>query len=89
VKNKNIVKRFSFSDEERRKLENIQIGIINAEATSDGLHIYKNALLAGVYKRCGIDGEPKKGYSKSIRYNLRENLIEYTEAFIEKKDGKN
>jgi hypothetical protein len=89
MKNKNIVKRFSFSDEEKRKLDKIHAGIEIAEATSDGLHIYKNALLAGVYKRCGIDGEPRKGYSKSIRYNLRENLIEYTEAFIEKKDGKN
>jgi hypothetical protein len=79
---KDIVKKFSFSKEEREKLQNIQIGIITAEATLDGLHIYKNVFLGGVYKRLGIDKDPRKGYSKSIRYNLRLNKIEYIESPI-------
>lgn len=77
---KDIVKKFTFSQEEKNKLQNIQIGVINAEATLDGLTIYKNVLLGSVYKRCGIDGDPQKGYSKNIRYNLAENQIVYTES---------
>ena len=77
---KDIVKRYSFSTEEKRMLENIQIGIINAQATGDGLHIYKNGVLASVYKRLGIDGDPQKGYDKTIQYNLRDNVITYTQA---------
>lgn len=84
---KDIVKRFSFSKEEREKLQNIQIGIINANATMDGLQIYKNVLLGSVYKRLNIDGDPQKGYSKSIQYNLAENLIVYTQSPI--KEEKN
>jgi hypothetical protein len=89
-KSKNIPRKYTFSKDEREKLQNIQIGIINAEATLDGLNIYKNMLLESVYKRLGIAGEPNKGYSKSIRYNIRENIIEYLEEPIkeEKKDVK-
>lgn len=83
-KQQNLVKKFTFSKEEHNKLQNIQIGMINAEATLDGLNIYKNVLLQGVYKRCGIDGEPRIGYSKSIQYNLSQNEIVYTELPIKK-----
>jgi hypothetical protein len=84
-KPKDIVKRYSFSNEERDQLQNIQIGIINAQATNDGLHFFKNALLGSVYKRLGIDKEPQKGYSKSIAYNLSENVITYTQSPIVEK----
>ena len=82
---KNIVKRFSFTTEDRDKLQNIQIGMINAQATLEGLNIYKNVILQTTYKRLNIDGEPKKGYNKSIQYNLTENLITYTEEPIKEK----
>jgi len=78
-----LVKHYSFSKEEKEKLENIQIGIINAQATMEGLQIYKNVLLESVYKRCGIAGDPRKGFNKSIQYNLGENVIIYTEEPIE------
>lgn len=85
LKPKDIVKKFTFAKDERDKLQNIQIGIINANATMDGLNIYKNIILSSVYKRLGIEGEPRKGYSKSITYNLSENVITYTESPIEEK----
>jgi hypothetical protein len=75
-----IKKFYTFSQEELTKLQNIEIGTINAEATLDGLNIYRNAILGSVYKRLGIDGEPKEGFSKGIRYNLKANKIEYTQT---------
>lgn len=83
-----IVKHFTFRKEDKDKLQNIQIGIINAEATLDGLNIYKNVILGQTYKRLGIDGDPRKGYSKSIRYNLTRNEIVYTETSIPKPNKK-
>ena len=79
---KPIIKKFTFSKEELGKLRDIQAGLVISEAQMDGLQIYKNVLLESVYKRCGIDGEPRKGYSKSIQYNLAENQIIYTESPI-------
>lgn len=67
---KNTTKKYTFSAQERDKLQNIQIGIINAEATLDGLNIYKNILLQGVYKRLNLDPEKNK-----ITYNLSQNEI--------------
>ena len=86
--NKDIVKTFYFTQEEREKLQNIQLGIINADATITGLQMFKNIFLGDIYKRLGIDGEPQKGYSKSIQYNLTEGKIVHTESPIkeEKKD---
>ena len=80
-----IIKKFTFSKEEKEKLENIQIGLINAEATLDGLHIYKEVFLEGVYKRLGINKEIK-GYKSHIQYNLGTGEITYTET---KTNGKN
>jgi len=82
---KDIIKKFTFSKEEQSKLQNIQIGMINSEATLDGLNIYKNVFLQGVYKRLGIEGEAKKGYSKSIQYNLSRGEIIYTQSPVIKK----
>lgn len=81
---KPIVKKYTFAKDEVEKLKNIQVGIVAAEASRDGLHIYKNVLLESVYKRCGISGDAKKGFSKSITYNLSENVITYTETPINK-----
>jgi len=78
--NKPIIKKFTFSSEERDRLRNLEIGIIASNAQLDGIQIYKNALLGAIYKRLGIDGEAKKGYSKGISYNLSENMITYTES---------
>lgn len=74
------VKKFTFSQEERERLQNINLGLINAEATIDGLNVYKNMLLSSVYKRLGIDGDAPKGFSKNIRYNLKLGEIEYSET---------
>ena len=81
---KDIVKKYTFTKEEREKLQNIEIGMINAEATMTGLHMFKNVFLGGVYKRLGIEGEAKKGYSKSIQYNLSANQIVHTQSPIKK-----
>ena len=75
---KDIVKRYSFSDEERNKLQDLEIGIVSARAALDGMQIYKNAILSSVYKRLGIDGEENKEWTKRIQYNLSENVITYT-----------
>ncbi len=85
---KDIVKTFYFTKEEREKLQNIQLGIINADATITGLQMFKNIFLGDIYKRLGIDKDPQKGYSKSIQYNLTEGKIVHTESPIkeEKKD---
>ena len=56
--------------------------MVISKAQIDGMNIYKNAILESVYKRCGIDGDPRKGYSKSIEYNLVRNEITYTESLI-------
>ena len=40
-----------------------------------------------IYKRLGIDGEPKKGFTKNIKYNLGVNEIIYTES-LEKEEKK-
>ena len=82
MKNKKIVKKYTFSQEERDQLRNIQVGIVCANATMTGLQVYKNAFLGQVYKRLGIDGDPQKGNSKSIQYNLSLNEIVYTEEPI-------
>lgn len=73
-------KKFTFSTEEHERLQNIEIGIVNAGATLDGLNVYKNMILGSVYKRLGIEGDAPKGFSKNIRYNLRTNQIEYSEV---------
>jgi len=78
-----IMKRFSFTKEDREKLQNIEIGIINAGATMDGLFFYKNALLNNAYKRLDIVKDVKD-FTKTIRYNLAENIIEYTLTPIKK-----
>lgn len=77
---KDIVKRYSFSDEERTKLQDLEIGIVSARASLDGMQIYKNAILSSVYKRLGIDGEENKEWTKHIQYNLAENVITYTRS---------
>lgn len=84
MQSKKITKKFTFTTEERNKLEDIQVGIVAAQASVDGLHIYKNVLLDAAFKRLGIDGDPKKGNSKSINYNLAKNEILYEEEPIKK-----
>lgn len=86
--NKAITHKYTFSKEELTKLQNIEIGIVNAHATADGLNIYKNAILGSVYKRLGIDREPKKGFSKSIQYHLGQNQIILTEEPKKEEDAK-
>lgn len=83
-KDQSIHQTFSFTEQARTQLQNIQIGIINAQASMDGLQIYKNVILEQEYKRLGIDGEPKLGFNKSIRYNLAENKILHTSEPIPK-----
>ena len=82
--NKKIVKKYTFSNEERERLQNIQIGMINAQATLEGLQVFKQVFLENVYKRCGISGEDKKGWNSSITYNLSENVITYTQEEVNK-----
>jgi len=77
---KPIVKRYLFSTEEHDKLQNIHIGIAASNAQLDGMQIFKNVILGGVYKRLGIDTEPNKEWSKSISYNLSDNTITYTQT---------
>ena len=79
-----ILKKYTFSTEERDKLRQLEAGITVSRAQVDGMQIYKDAVLSSVYKRLGIDGDPKKGFTKNIRYNLGSNEIEYTET--EKKE---
>lgn len=79
MKQKDIVRKYTFTKEERDALSDLQIGMIAAKAQLDGMNMYKNVALMGVYKRLGIDGEPRKGYQKFIDYNLGANEIIYTE----------
>lgn len=79
-----ITKKFTFANDERDRLRDIQIGLSASQAQMDGMHIWKNIILEGVYKRLGIDGEAKKGYSKSITYNLSANEIIYTQEEMKK-----
>jgi len=85
---KPIIKKFTFSVEERNRLRDLEIGIIASNAQLDGMQIYKNALLGGVYKRLGIDGEAKKGFSKSITYNIGVNEITLTETPVKEELAK-
>lgn len=87
MKTKDITKKYTFSKDERDKLRDIQAGMVISNAQINGLQIYKNVILEAVYKKLGIDGEPRKGYSKSITYSLAENEIVYTESLI--KEDKN
>lgn len=84
MKTKDISKQFTFSKEELQKLKDVQAGITISNAQSDGLKIYKNAILSAVYQRLGIEGEAREGYSNNIQYNLFENKIIYTESPIKK-----
>ena len=84
---KDLVKTFYFTQQEKDKLQDIQIGLINADATLTGLHMFKNMFLGNIYKRLGIAGEPKTGFSKSISYNLTEGKIIYTESPIKKEEN--
>lgn len=79
-----ITKKYTFSSDEVNQLKDIQVGLVSANATVNGLNIYKNVLLDKVFKRCEIDGDPKKGNTKSITYNLSKNEILYTEEPIKK-----
>lgn len=81
---KDLVKKFNFTKQERDKLQDIQIGLIAADASITGLHMFKNVFLGDIYKRLGIDGEPRTGFSKSISYNLAEGTVTYTESPIKK-----
>jgi hypothetical protein len=81
-KDKDIVKKFNFSKEELNMLQDLEIGITASRAQLDGMQVYKNGALSVAYKRLGIDDEAKKGYTKSIRYNLHTNEIVYTESPI-------
>lgn len=76
---KDIIKKYTFSAEDRDQLQNIQIGIINAQATHDGLQFYKKALLNSIYQKCGIETKAKKGYEKDITYSLADNVITVVE----------
>lgn len=84
MQSKKITKKFTFSTEELNKLKDVQVGIVAAQASLDGLHIYKNVMLDSTFKRLGIDGDPKKGNTKSINYNLAKNEIIYEEEPIKK-----
>lgn len=84
MQSKKITKKFTFSTEELNKLKDVQVGIVAAQASLDGLHIYKNVMLDSTFKRLGIAGDPKKGNTKSINYNLAKNEIIYEEEPIKK-----
>jgi len=85
---KDLVKTFYFTKQEKEKLQDIQLGIVNADATMTGLHMFKNMFLGDIYKRLGIDGEPRTGYSKSISYNLSKGEVTYTESPIKEESAK-
>jgi len=87
MKSQDIVKKFTFSSEERDKLRDLEAGITISSVQIDGMQIYRNGILDMVYKRLGIDGEPKKGFTKNIKYNLGVNEIIYTES-LEKEEKK-
>lgn len=90
MKKKDIVRKFTFTKEELERLQNAKAGIIVTSQQLDGLHIFQNAFLSQVYQRLGIDGDPQKGYSKTIQFNLQKNEIVYTESPLppEKKEKK-
>ena len=81
---KDIVKKYTFTKEEMKALQNLEIGIIAQSAAVNGMQVMKSGLLKSIYQRLGIDGEPKKGYSKSIQYNLSANQIVHTQSPIKK-----
>lgn len=83
-KSKEVTKEFTFNVNEREMLQNVEVGMITAQATVDGLGFYKNALLASIYKRLGISEKPTEGYERSIKYTLSPNLITLIERSIEK-----
>lgn len=79
---KDIVHKYSFTKEELSNLMDIQAGITIANAQMTGMQIYKDVILESVYRRLNLKGEPKKGFSKSISYSLRDNVIIHTESPI-------
>ena len=89
AKKGDIVKKYTFVKEDVDKLRNVEIGIINAQATNTGLNIFKDIILGKAYKNLGIDKDPQKGYSKSITYNLAHNEITHTESPIKKEENNN
>ena len=86
--NKTITHKYTFSQEEIEKLRDVEAGMVISNAQLNGLMIYKNVILEGVYKRLGIMGEAKKGFKKSIQFNLRENQIIHTETPEKEEDAK-
>ena len=80
MESRDLVRKYTFSKEERDRLRDIEAGITISNVQIDGMQIYKNGILSTVYKRLGIDGEAKKGFTKSIQYNLGINEIIHTES---------
>lgn len=74
-----IVKKFTFSKEQREKLQNIEIGLASAEATLSGLSMYKSVYLSEVYRKLGIEEKPKKGFKRNIEYDLHTGQIILTQ----------
>lgn len=75
-----IVKKFTFSKDQREKLQNIEIGLANAEATMSGLSMYKSVFLNDVYRKLGIEEKPKEGFKREIEYNLATGEIVLTQT---------
>ncbi len=84
---KNLIKKYTFTKQEQAQLRDIEAGIVISNAQLTGLHIFKDAILGSAYKRLGIDGEPRTGFSKSIQYNIGQNEIVYTEEPIKKEEN--
>lgn len=74
------VKKFTFSKEQREKLQNIEIGLVNAEANMSGLSMYKSVFLNDVYRKLGIEEKPPKGFKRNIEYNLQTGEIVLTQT---------
>lgn len=85
---KDIIKKFNFPAEEREKLRDLTAAITVSEQQIDGMQVMKNYILGAVYNRLGIAGDPRKGYSKSIKYNLGANEIIYTESPVKEEPKK-
>ena len=85
-----IVKRYSFSTDERESLAKLEMGLISFEQAIMGMQLNKNIILQRAYRRCGIDSKGREGYDQRVGYNLETNEITVTltpKDEVEKKDG--
>ncbi len=87
MKKEDIIKKFTFSTEEKNILEEIDIGIMSFRQAVNGMMTNKEIVLRSIYKRVGIEKD-WEGYTKNISYNLGRGELVVTYIPIPKEKNK-